>query len=67
MPFDQLGKVMVDEYDNDARQLTVQSRLELTTLDKLMTDEDVTDVNIGLEKLVNKIANLVPQNPRLSQ
>lgn len=61
--FRQLMKVMLDEYDSEARRLYVQSELEMLTLKKIMSDHQLIEEGAGLAKLVDRINILLPQCP----
>jgi len=63
MDFDTLASVMVEEYDSDARQLAVHSELDRITLARVMSDNDIADLDTGLTTLVEKINVLTPQCP----
>ena len=63
MTFEQLEKMMVDEFDNNARQLTIYAELESITIEKVMEDANTTDFDAGLTKLVEKINLLFPHCP----
>ena len=63
MSFETLRLIMIKEYDNDPRQLAVQSELENITLEKVMKEDEITDFGRGLKRLVDKINNLNPQCP----
>ena len=61
MRYEELGKVLLDEYENDARQLAAQSELERLTFDQAMMDGDAKSLDAGLTFLVDKINVLTPQ------
>lgn len=63
MDFEALAKVMVDEYDSDARQLAVHSELDRLSLDRVMKDQQIVDLDAGLTLLVDRINVLTPQCP----
>ena len=63
MGYRQLVRVMIDEYDSDARRLAVQSELEMLTLHRLMVEKGISDEGVGLSKLVERINVLTPQCP----
>jgi len=63
MDFDTLASVMVEEYDSDARQLAVHSELDRITLARVMSDDDINDLDTGLTTVVEKINVLTPQCP----
>ena len=61
MRYEELVKVVLDEYDNDARQLAAQSELERFTFDQAMEEVDSKSLDAGLSCLVDKINVLTPQ------
>jgi len=63
MEFDTLARVIVEEYDSDARKLAVHSEIDRITLVRVMNDNDITDLEIGLTTLVEKINVLTRQCP----
>ena len=63
MNYIELVQVMLSEYDSDARQLEAQSELEMLSIEKIMREEDVTSLNVGLDRLVTRVNNLTPQCP----
>ena len=54
---------MKKEYDSDARRLASHSELNRVTIDKVMEYEEITDLDTGLTKFVDKINSLTPQCP----
>lgn len=64
MTYRQLVDVMLTEYDSDARQLEAQAEVESLSLETLMEQEEITNLNIGLDHLITKINTLTPQCPR---
>ena len=67
MSYEQLVEVMKKGFDNNARQLAIELKLENLTLEKVMKDSDIIDANMGLTKLTDKINFLFPQIPIQSQ
>ena len=73
MTYDELVKFMRTGFDNNARQLAIESDLETLTLEKIMRDNEIisstiiVDANMGLTKLADKINSLFPQMPNQSQ
>ena len=61
MTFDEMARMMVKEYNSDARQLQVQGILETLRLDKYMAEQGLTSPSEGLTKLVDLIERLTPQ------
>lgn len=63
MNYEELCKMVVEHYDSDARQLSVQAQLETMTLDSFMLQNEITDLTTGLDKIVEHIEILTPQCP----
>lgn len=63
MQYEELVKVILGEYDNDARQLAAQSELERLTFEQAMLEVDSNSLDCGLTFLVDKINVLTPQAP----
>lgn len=61
MRYEEFVKVILDEYDNDARQLAAQSELERLTFDQAMLEVDSKSLDSGLTFLVDKINVLTRQ------
>ena len=59
MDFEEMAKMMVLEYNSDARQLQFQGRLE--TLRLHMSEEDVSSPSKGLTQIIDIIERLTPQ------
>lgn len=53
--------LLLRQYDSDARQLSVQSELESTTLEAVMVRENLTDLQRGLSRLIETVEHLTPQ------
>lgn len=62
MSYDELVKVLLDEYDNDARQLAAQSEIERLAFDQSMLEEDSQSLDAGLRYLVDNINVLTPRS-----
>lgn len=54
---------MLSEYDSDARHLEAQSDLEKLSVKNVMPEEDVTILNVGLDRPVKRVNSLAPQCP----
>ena len=67
MTYDELVKVMSTIIDNNARQLSIEWELETLKLEKIMRDNEIVGVNVGLTKLADKISSVLPQMPIQSQ
>lgn len=52
---------MIEEYDNEARQLEVQAHLDNLNLQSLMKEHAITDERVALRKLCALIDRLIPQ------
>ena len=52
MTLEQLMKMMADKLDNSARQLTRHAELEKTTIENVMDEASISDVDARLTKLV---------------
>ena len=61
MIFDEMARMMIREYNSDARQLQVQGRLDTLRLDKCMAEHQITSHSEGLTKIVDLIERLTPQ------
>lgn len=61
MCFEDVEKLMKDEYNSDARQIQVKGQLDTLKLQKYMEENSIKDVSTGLTKIVELIENLVPQ------
>lgn len=63
MSFQAMEKVTLKEYDNHVRQLAAQAELEYITIDQVMKERELTDLDSGLTKPVDKINALSHQAP----
>ena len=61
MSFEDMGNMMLREYNSDARQLHVQGILEGLRLKKLMEENGITNISEALTKIINLIEELTPQ------
>lgn len=59
--FRQMCEIMLKEYDNDARRLEVQARLDNLHLPSSMKEHYITDEVAALQKLCYLIDKLTPQ------
>lgn len=55
---------MTEEYGSDAHRMQVKETYENLLLPNFMAKNDITDVFIGMKKLVEHINGLAPQCPR---
>lgn len=63
MTFSQLASEMANEYDSDGRRLAAHSEHGLITLEKLISDRDISNKTKELINIVNHINILKPQCP----
>ena len=61
MTYDEKKKIMLKEYDNDARQVQVKGKLDSIRLKSFMIENEISDQAEGLTNLVEKIEKLSPQ------
>ena len=61
MPFDEIATRMHRHYNSDSRKLTLQSEMDELELSLFMQKHQITDVSLGLKRLVDFINALAPQ------
>lgn len=61
MSFKQFLDNIVESYDSDTRCHSVQSELDIQTLEQFMTDPDIFDSSWILTKIVEHVYTLTPQ------
>ena len=61
MDFEEMAKMMVLEYNSEARQLQVQGRLETLRLERHMSEQDVSSPSEGLTQIIDILERLTPQ------
>ncbi len=61
MTYKEIKKLLLKEYNSDARQIQVKGKLDVIRLSNVMTEYCIKDLSTGLRKLVSLIEDLVPQ------
>lgn len=63
MPFESMAKLMMNEYNSDARQQQVKGKLDTLCLHSYMAEHEITSTTEGLSSMANFIEDLLPQCP----
>lgn len=61
MTFDEMAKMVIEEYNSEAKQLQVQSILKNLHFDRCMTETETSNQSEGVLQLVDVIERLMPQ------
>ena len=61
MSFDEIARIMIREYNSDARQLSLQGMLETLRLEKYISEHNISNHSVGLTKVFELIDRLMPQ------
>lgn len=64
MPFKELYRIRVEDYDSAAHQFAAQGQLERIAIEQVMRDEGTTDWDKGLITLVDRTNVLTPHAPQ---